>query len=77
MCCRVREILPIARLLDCSHQMNVGRPGDRTFSIRARIRIRVDHLMKLCDELEPKLRRAEDRASKLVEAVVAAAYDQT
>jgi type I restriction enzyme S subunit len=28
------------------------------------------HLMKLCDDLEAKLRRAEDRASKLVEAVV-------
>jgi len=26
--------------------------------------------MKLCDELEAKLRRSEDRASKLVEAVV-------
>jgi hypothetical protein len=31
---------------------------------------KVDRLMKLCDELEAKLRRAEDRASKLVEAVV-------
>jgi type I restriction enzyme S subunit len=27
-------------------------------------------MMKLCDELEAKLRRAEDRASKLVGAVV-------
>jgi hypothetical protein len=27
--------------------------------------------MKVCDELEAKLRRAEDRAAKLVEAVVA------
>ena len=35
-----------------------------------RIVAKVDHLMKLCDELEAKLRRAEDRASKLVEAVV-------
>jgi type I restriction enzyme, S subunit len=35
-----------------------------------RIVTRVDSLMKLCDELEPNLRRAEDRASKLVEAVV-------
>ncbi len=26
--------------------------------------------MKLCDDLETKLRRAEDRAAKLVEAVV-------
>jgi len=31
---------------------------------------KVEHLMKLCDDLEAKLRRAEDRASKLVEAVV-------
>ena len=36
----------------------------------ATIVAKVDHLMKLCDELEAKLRRAEDRASKLVEAVV-------
>ena len=35
-----------------------------------RIVAKVDHLMKLCDELEAKLRRSEDRASKLVEAVV-------
>ncbi len=35
-----------------------------------RIVAKVDHLMKLCDELEAKLRRAEDRASRLVEAVV-------
>ncbi len=35
-----------------------------------RIVAKVDHLMKLCDELETKLRRAEDRASRLVEAVV-------
>ena len=31
---------------------------------------KVDHVMKLCDELEAQLRRAEDRAAKLVEAVV-------
>jgi len=31
---------------------------------------KVEHLMKLCDDLEAQLRRAEDRASKLVEAVV-------
>ena len=37
---------------------------------KARIVAKVDHLMKLCDDLEAKLRRAEDRASKLVEAVV-------
>jgi type I restriction enzyme, S subunit len=31
---------------------------------------RIRSLMRLCDDLEAKLRRAEDRASKLVEAVV-------
>lgn len=35
-----------------------------------RIVAKVEHLMKLCDELEAKLGLAEDRASKLVEAVV-------
>ncbi len=35
-----------------------------------RVMAKVEHLMKLCDDLEAKLRRAEDRASKLVEAVV-------
>lgn len=35
-----------------------------------RIVAKVDQLMKLCDDLEAKLRHAEDRASKLVEAVV-------
>ena len=35
-----------------------------------RIVAKVEHLMKLCDDLEAKLRRAEERASKLVEAVV-------
>jgi type I restriction enzyme, S subunit len=35
-----------------------------------RIVAKVEHLLKLCDDLEAKLRRAEDRASKLVEAVV-------
>jgi type I restriction enzyme, S subunit len=34
-----------------------------------RIVAKVERLMKLCDDLEAKLRRAEDRASKLVEAV--------
>ncbi len=38
--------------------------------VQRRIMGKVDHLMKLCDDLEAKLRRAEDRASKLVEAVV-------
>jgi len=31
---------------------------------------KVEQFMKVCDELEAKLRRAEDRAAKLVEAVV-------
>jgi len=35
-----------------------------------RIVAKVEQLMKLCDDLEAKLRRAEDRAAKLVEAVV-------
>jgi type I restriction enzyme S subunit len=34
-----------------------------------RIVAKVEHLMKLCDALETALRRSEDRASKLVEAV--------
>lgn len=35
-----------------------------------RIVAKVEQLMKVCDDLEAKLRRAEDRAAKLVEAVV-------
>ena len=35
-----------------------------------RIVAKVEQLMKLCDDLEANLRRAEDRAAKLVEAVV-------
>lgn len=35
-----------------------------------RIVAKVEHLMKLCDSLEATLRRSEDRAAKLVEAVV-------
>ncbi|MBK6514948.1 MAG: restriction endonuclease subunit S [Polyangiaceae bacterium] len=35
-----------------------------------RIVAKVEQLMKVCDELEAKLRRAEDRAGKLVQAVV-------
>ena len=35
-----------------------------------RIVAKVEHMMKLCDDLEANLRRAEDRAAKLVEAVV-------
>lgn len=31
---------------------------------------KVEHLMRLCDALEVALRRSEDRAAKLVEAVV-------
>lgn len=37
---------------------------------KARIVAKVEHLMRLCDDLEARLRRAEERASKLVEAVV-------
>lgn len=37
---------------------------------QALIVAKVEYLMKLCDDLEAELRRAEDRASKLVEAVV-------
>lgn len=36
-----------------------------------RIVAKVEHLMKLCDDLEAKLRRSEETAAKLVEAVVA------
>ena len=35
-----------------------------------RIVAKVEHLMELCDDLEAKLRRAEETASKMVEAVV-------
>lgn len=35
-----------------------------------RVVAKVEHLMKLCDGLEAALRRSEDRAAKLVEAVV-------
>lgn len=35
-----------------------------------RIVVKVEHLMKLCDNLEAKRQRAEDRASKLAEAAV-------
>jgi len=35
-----------------------------------RIVAKVEHLMKLCDALEAALRRREDRAAKLAEAVV-------
>lgn len=34
-----------------------------------RIVAKVEHLMKLCDALEAALRRREDRAAKLAEAV--------
>ncbi len=37
---------------------------------QARIVAKVEQLMKLCDDLESKLRRAEDTAARLVEAVV-------
>ncbi len=35
-----------------------------------RIVAKVEHLMKLCDALEAALRRSEDRAAKLAQAVV-------
>lgn len=40
--------------------------------IREQLRIvaRIDQLMKTCDDLEARLRRSEDRAAKLAEAVV-------
>ena len=41
-----------------------------TLAEQKRIVAKVELLMRLCDDLETKLRRAEDRASKLVEAVV-------
>ncbi|MEZ4403208.1 MAG: restriction endonuclease subunit S [Kofleriaceae bacterium] len=37
---------------------------------KQRIVAKVEHLMKVCDDLEASLRRAEDRASKLVESAV-------
>jgi type I restriction enzyme S subunit len=40
------------------------------FEEQKRIVAKVEQLMKFCDDLEAKLRRAEDRASKLAEAVV-------
>ena len=39
-------------------------------TVQARIIAKVQHLMRLCDDLEAALCRAEDRASKLIEAVV-------
>ncbi|HWA28541.1 MAG TPA: restriction endonuclease subunit S [Lacunisphaera sp.] len=41
-----------------------------TLVVQARIIARVQHLMRLCDDLGAALCRAEDRASKLIEAVV-------
>ena len=38
---------------------------------KQRIVAKVEQLMKLCDAIEAKLRRAEAAAAKLVEAVVA------
>lgn len=39
-------------------------------AVQRRIVAKVEQLMKICDDLEAKLRLAEDRAAKLVEAVV-------
>ena len=50
-------------LLEPNRRTNAGSPGIES------IVAKVDHLMKLCDELGAKLRRTEDRASKLAEAV--------
>ena len=38
---------------------------------QTRIIAKVEHLMKLCDDLEAKLRVVDETAGKLVEAVVA------
>jgi hypothetical protein len=53
------------------------RPGDGAGQVggvgqteQKRIVAKVEHLMKLCDALEATLRRREDRAAKLAEAVV-------
>ncbi|MDX2055009.1 MAG: restriction endonuclease subunit S [Polyangiaceae bacterium] len=51
-------------------QLSATRIAVPPLAEQKRIVARVEHLMKLCDDLEAKLRRAEDRASKLVEAVV-------
>jgi type I restriction enzyme S subunit len=58
-------------------QPNVNATSIRAMSIpipplveQERVLASVNRLMKFCDDLEAKLRRAEDRASKLVEAVV-------
>jgi len=40
------------------------------FAEQKRIVAKVEQLMRLCDTLEAALRRSEDRAAKLVEAVV-------
>jgi type I restriction enzyme, S subunit len=67
----------IAKYVNTTTQGNVGVKSIKAFlfplppiSEQKRIVAKVEHLMKLCDDLEAKLRRAEDRASKLVEAVV-------
>jgi hypothetical protein len=55
---------------DDHHHRLLAVPADRHDYEQQRIVAKVDRLMKLCDDLEAKLRRAEDRASRLVEAVV-------
>lgn len=54
------------------NQGEVARMPIRLPSLANQLRIvkRVDHLLQRCDDLEAKLRRAEDCASKLIEAVV-------
>jgi type I restriction enzyme S subunit len=44
--------------------------GRKSRAGQKRIVAKVEQLMKVCDELEARLLRAEERASKLVEAVV-------
>lgn len=63
------------RLESRGYGRHYGRLLEHSFPLpplaeQKRIVAQVEQLMKLCDELEAKLRRAEDRASKLVEAVV-------
>lgn len=67
----------IFRFDNGSAQPNLSANSVKKYSIplppldeQRRIVAKVGQLMKVCDELEAKLRRAEDRAAKLVEAAV-------
>ena len=73
--CRVTQIEPNVTVQTNQANFNGTKLKDILVPVpplaeQKRIVAKVDHLMKLCDELEAKLRRAEDRASRLVEAVV-------